>query len=73
MRPSFEQLRKAHFREDKEVLLARRSIVEDDDEDDDTENADYIVPKLNYCSFTASGGGYAAPMSKRTQTGELHT
>ncbi|XP_029555178.1 uncharacterized protein LOC115153723 [Salmo trutta] len=71
VRPSFEQLRKAHFREDKEVLLARRSIVEDDDEDDDTENTDYTVPKLNYCSCTSSGGGYAAPMSKRTQTVDM--
>lgn len=73
MRPSFEQLRKAHFREDKEVLLARRSIVKDDDEDDDTENTDYTIPKLNYCSCTSSGGGYAAPISKWSQTGELHT
>ncbi|KAK6316642.1 hypothetical protein J4Q44_G00120420 [Coregonus suidteri] len=66
--PSFEQLRKAHFREDREVLLARRSIVKDDDEDEDTESTDYTVPMLNYCSCTSSGGGYAAPMCKRTQT-----
>ncbi|XP_019904211.1 uncharacterized protein LOC105029567 isoform X2 [Esox lucius] len=64
--PSFEALRKAHFREGREVLLAYKSTMKDDDED-----MNNMSPKLNYYSCIYSGRGNAAPVSRQTETSSL--